>query len=677
MADTNATATAWHPRLVVGRLSSFFAKKKSRQLVATLSDEIGDSQILERVSILHVHRIIFALTLVIASSSSSIDKDFLNNLGTIDVVILRCRSKSTPAVGLDGLLDTQGTHTPGRRGLPSQYDGPAEDDTNWGQPLLPPGYSFNQAGMSEVNNTQGGHDLSSPPQMRREPRTDKVICQDEEHLRVFHSYFNEIECSATATRAITEKIEFLEDAIRNARLKAPDLEQGLVVEQGEAIRERDDHRQNMSTFLGKALDHICQLSHEPWRLCRDFIINSGWLNAEHPALRAPHEHLPGANVQLSDQQDQERDRAQLFDQWLEHQSRVKFNPRLSTTGHANTSYSDRPIDVSPTHLSFENDQSGKYQWEKESGSPRHDSVPETGRQWQAEASEDPWKHPNQKDGPPAIDGIGSWSQHSRVQSSTGSAQVHKSKVSPYEARIVKPYWKTALQDRAAKSGNAYGGPWDPYICFAEPPPAVPKGHKTGVKYSVQIGKGVEYLHNLGTPEYIDTMTAPYVVFTFKYRSPEELEKLIGRSVQDDVRALTENILKQQLQKLPKHELVEQIVRSKTQKSSRSVGGDGRSRSSRSWGASEPESESKTDWLKNSTANKPDWPSKQESKHERNDDWPNSRSNGSRHARERDEMKSKASAKSHDRFQEGQSTKGEFKHNKGWEEVGQGKTSAAW
>jgi hypothetical protein len=198
-----------------------------------------------------------------------------------------------------------------------------------------------------------------------------------------------------------------------------------------------------------------------------------------------------------------------------------------------------------------------------------------------------------------------------------------------------------------------------------------------VKHSVQIGKGVEYLHNLGTPEYLDTMDNPFAVFTFKYRSAEELEKLVGKGVQDDVRALTEKIRRQQLLKLPRGELVDQLMRSKTHEASNSARSDRQSHRSRSWGASEPKPESKADWLKSATPNKSDWLNNQEPRHESKTDWLKPNSHSSRHKNERNDRKSNVSSKSHDHFQNERRTKSKSKANAGWQEIGEGNAGAAW
>jgi hypothetical protein len=496
--------------------------------------------------------------------------------------------------------------------------------------------------------------------------------QDEEHMRMIHSYFSEIECSATAIRTINDKIEFFENAIRDARLKALDVERGLTVEQEKAICERDDHGQNASALLDKALSHMNQLSHYPWRLCRDFIVNTGWLEADHPALRGSHGHEADVTTprQDNDSEDQEPGRAQLFDRWLKHQNRARFGPRVSTTGHANTSYSDRPVDVSPTHRDFESKRDDQDPWGKEAETPHQDMVHDYNRQWQAEADEDPWGRPNKKDASPLTDGNDSWSQRSHAPSATGSAQVRQTGMSSSSARIVKSYWKTSLEDRAVTVGDAQKVLRDPYIYPAEQPPAVPKGHKREVKHSVQIGKGVEYLHNLGTPEYMDTLEDPYVVFTFKYRSAKELEKLVGKGVRDDVRALTEEINRQQLRNLTRDELVEQVLRAKTHEASKSA------RSSRSWGAFEPKPESKASWSKEPSKNKTDWPNNQGSKHESNNGWSKPKSNDSRHADGRNDWRSNASSKAHDHFQSNQTRKSTSKANGTWQETGQGKTSTS-
>jgi hypothetical protein len=179
-----------------------------------------------------------------------------------------------------------------------------------------------------------------------------------------------------------------------------------------------------------------------------------------------------------------------------------------------------------------------------------------------------------------------------------------------------------------------------------------------VKHGVQIGKGAEYVHNLGTPKYLDTLSEPYAVFSFKYRSAKELEKLVGKSVQNDIRVLTESIRRQQLLKLPREKLVEQLMRSKVITASRSTVSHVKADTEPSW--DEP---LKTD---SKNANETDWLSAQ----------PSSRSN-------KHDTKSRASSKSHQHFSSGWSTKKKPKANaqryNDWHETGQGETNkdATW
>ncbi|KAH7123781.1 hypothetical protein B0J11DRAFT_529872 [Dendryphion nanum] len=66
---------------------------------------------------------------------------------------------------------------------------------------------------------------------------------------------------------------------------------------------------------------------------------------------------------------------------------------------------------------------------------------------------------------------------------------------------------------------------------AEPPLTIPtSAQKSGLEHHVQAGKGTQYIHHVGRPEYKDSFQNPYAVFRFKYRTRSFLRKQFGSDV---------------------------------------------------------------------------------------------------------------------------------------------------
>ncbi|KAH9844655.1 hypothetical protein Tdes44962_MAKER07191 [Teratosphaeria destructans] len=90
-------------------------------------------------------------------------------------------------------------------------------------------------------------------------------------------------------------------------------------------------------------------------------------------------------------------------------------------------------------------------------------------------------------------------------------------------------------------------------------PSIPASRTGDVSHGVQVGKGAKYTHETGRPEYIDSMTKPFAVFSFKYRSKGYLEKLLKRPVTTETESVDEAALKDKLLSLPRHKLVEELM----------------------------------------------------------------------------------------------------------------------
>lgn len=102
----------------------------------------------------------------------------------------------------------------------------------------------------------------------------------------------------------------------------------------------------------------------------------------------------------------------------------------------------------------------------------------------------------------------------------------------------------------------------PYNYPAPPMPSIPEGKAPGVSHAVVPGKGAEYVHRTNSPEYIDSMEAPYAVFAFKYRSPAVLEKITRLDVRNDTAATVQEVEKERLASLPKDQLVAELMKMK-------------------------------------------------------------------------------------------------------------------
>ncbi|KAH9879349.1 hypothetical protein J1614_002788 [Plenodomus biglobosus] len=125
----------------------------------------------------------------------------------------------------------------------------------------------------------------------------------------------------------------------------------------------------------------------------------------------------------------------------------------------------------------------------------------------------------------------------------------------------KPHWQfpPALEQNLSEHGR-------PYIAAEEPLLKISKeaASEKGIEHQVQAGKGTQYGHVIGRPDYLDSLEKPYAVFRFKYRSRAMLKSLFGDALIPDPTLLTpvSNLAtaKDKLTDLPQHELVEKMLK---------------------------------------------------------------------------------------------------------------------
>jgi len=129
------------------------------------------------------------------------------------------------------------------------------------------------------------------------------------------------------------------------------------------------------------------------------------------------------------------------------------------------------------------------------------------------------------------DGGEGWGNHEQRTPSraSGSQAGRYDPAIPTPESKVKPHWQTW------KQASTPSTPMDPntkekreearqvYQYPAPPLPSIPEGKTKEVSHVVQPGMGADYSHRCHRPNYMDDMTAPYAVFSFKYRSKTALE----------------------------------------------------------------------------------------------------------------------------------------------------------
>ncbi|KAI7724206.1 hypothetical protein KC322_g159 [Hortaea werneckii] len=137
--------------------------------------------------------------------------------------------------------------------------------------------------------------------------------------------------------------------------------------------------------------------------------------------------------------------------------------------------------------------------------------------------------------------------------------------SPSPGAHVKSYWADWRQTTMPQDSPGHGMKKrelvrDPCDYPAAPVPTVPEGKLKDIKHGVQAGKGANYSHRCHRPAYMDTMAEPYAVFSFKYRSKEALERILKRDVSSDVQATVKQAEEEKFLNVPKHKLVEELMK---------------------------------------------------------------------------------------------------------------------
>lgn len=132
---------------------------------------------------------------------------------------------------------------------------------------------------------------------------------------------------------------------------------------------------------------------------------------------------------------------------------------------------------------------------------------------------------------------------------------------------LKPYWSDwkkapetlILEASQIKRVKAH----TPYIAPAESLPPVPQDEveKRKLQHQVRAGQAAPYSHLCAKPEYLDAMTQPYAVFSFKYRSKKVIEEMFNVRIKDDGVHI-----KAKYADMARDELVEELVRLKVSSS---------------------------------------------------------------------------------------------------------------
>lgn len=133
---------------------------------------------------------------------------------------------------------------------------------------------------------------------------------------------------------------------------------------------------------------------------------------------------------------------------------------------------------------------------------------------------------------------------------------------------IKPYWQSwnrapsQTQSSNPNTKKKRDEPRKVYTYPASPlPHLAPADNKvTDASHGVQVSRGSDYAHKTRRPTYIDSMEAPYAVFSFKYRSREVLEGILRRKIDVlDLKGVVEQAEKARLMGMPKHALIEELM----------------------------------------------------------------------------------------------------------------------
>ena len=157
--------------------------------------------------------------------------------------------------------------------------------------------------------------------------------------------------------------------------------------------------------------------------------------------------------------------------------------------------------------------------------------------------------------PAANDG---WKTDDKVPSRRKATEHRAPPVQP----VIKSYWR----EWNRRSTNSADLPRDQqhrevYNYPASRLPKVPEDKAGDASHGIQTSRGAQYTHVCQRPTYIDTMEAPYAIFSFKYRSKQVLQKLLNnKNVESDLRAIEEQAKKASFMLMPKEKLVERLMK---------------------------------------------------------------------------------------------------------------------
>ncbi|KAF2847910.1 hypothetical protein T440DRAFT_537824 [Plenodomus tracheiphilus IPT5] len=133
----------------------------------------------------------------------------------------------------------------------------------------------------------------------------------------------------------------------------------------------------------------------------------------------------------------------------------------------------------------------------------------------------------------------------------------------------KPHWQFPPQPTSENKLPNISEHSGLFIAPKEPLLTISKeaASEKGIEHQVQAGKGMQYGHVIGRPEYLDRLDKPYAVFRFKYRSRSILQSLFGDAMIPSHGALTvptpaSNLAKakDKLKDLPQEELIDKMLR---------------------------------------------------------------------------------------------------------------------
>ncbi|KAI9709326.1 MAG: hypothetical protein M1820_003446 [Bogoriella megaspora] len=190
-----------------------------------------------------------------------------------------------------------------------------------------------------------------------------------------------------------------------------------------------------------------------------------------------------------------------------------------------------------------------------SQSNRSQKSAEGGSQWEAGGSQ--------------TSGAGGWGGSDKAPSSKSkSRRPSKALSTGPPKREIKSYWSSPWKSQGV---NQPSGGLDPesqrhyreqQLYPIPEEPLYPILEETvkgkGVEHQVKMGRGADYSHRIGKPDYLDTMEDPYAVFQFKYRSQKALEKILGYKLPREEPCDT----RKRMMGMSKEELVEELMKTK-------------------------------------------------------------------------------------------------------------------